>query len=227
MTDHDQSANAWEDSNRLAGALIVARLPSVNVFPAEESRPYDFGPSFHHDLDLSVLVTIRRAHETQRAKKSVRTQVQDDGVERSEQHSNSGKEPSIRQKIFREMTQVLREDQDQRKNTGANRAATWKSSAPGGRDVADIATLTGNSANAELAAGQRSLTASGIWILLPSNFTNICYIKVINRRRKFFTQYNVPRAIELAASCIGWGSDHTSTSTQRTEVRNARFRDCR
>lgn len=56
------------------------------------------------------------------------------------------------------MTQVLREDQDQRKNTGANRAATWKSSAPGSRDV------TGNSANAELAAGQRSLTVGGMSI---------------------------------------------------------------
>ena len=144
--------------------LIAARLPSLNVLPAEVSRPYDFGgPSFHHDFDLTLLVSIRRAHETQRAKKSVRTQVQDDSNGQPEQHShNSAKEPSIRQKIFREMTQVLREDQDQRKNTGANRAATWKSSAPGGRNIADTAILTGNAANAELAAGQRSLTVSEI-----------------------------------------------------------------
>ena len=166
MTDNVQSANIQEDSDRLAGALIAARLPSLNRFPAEASRPYNFGgPSFHHDFDLTILVSIRRSHETQRAKKSVRTQpeVQDDGNEQLEQHSNSGKEPgpSIRQKIFREMTQVLREDQDRRKNTGANRAATWKSSAPGGRDTADTAILTGNAANAELAAGQRSLTVSG------------------------------------------------------------------
>jgi hypothetical protein len=71
-------------------------------------------------------------------------------------------EPSIRQKLFREMTSVLWEDQDRRKNTGANRAATWKSSAPGGRDTADTATLKGNAANTELAAGQRSLTVSRI-----------------------------------------------------------------
>jgi hypothetical protein len=171
VTDNDQSGSVQEDSDRLAGTLIVARLPSLNVLPAEVSRPYDFGPSFHHDLDLSILVSIRRAHETQRAKKSVRTQVQDDSAERSEQRCNSGKEPSIRQKIFREMTEVLREDQDRRMNTGANRAATWKSSAPGGRDNADTVTLTGNSANAELAAGQRSLTVSAIWMLLLSDFT--------------------------------------------------------
>ena len=162
MTDNDQSANIQEDSERLTSALIAARLPSLNVFPAEASHAYDFNGSFHHDLDLTMLVSIRRTHETQRAKKSVRTQVQDDSNERLEKHSNSRKEPSIRQKIFREMTQVLQEDQDRRKNTGANRAATWKSSAPGGHDNADTATLTGNAANAELAAGQRSLTVSEI-----------------------------------------------------------------
>ena len=175
VTDNEQSANTQEDFSRLAGALIAARLPSLNASTAEASRPYDIGPSFHQDLDLSILVSIRCAHETQRAKKSVRTQVQDDGTERSEQQvltNNGGKEPSIRQKIFREMTQVLREDQDQRKNTGANRAATWKSSAPGGRDIIDTAALTGNSANAELAAGQRSLTVSGIWMLLPGGFVH-------------------------------------------------------
>jgi len=168
--DNDQSANIQEDSNRLAGALMAARLPPLNVFSAEASWPYDFGPSFHHDLDLSILVSIQHAHETQRAKKSVRTQVQDDSAEQSKQHSNGRKEPSICQKIFREMTEVLREHQDQRKNTGANQAATWKSSAPGSHDIADTATLTGNLANTELAASQRSLTVSAIWMLLPRNF---------------------------------------------------------
>jgi hypothetical protein len=101
------------------------------------------------------------------------------------------------------MTQVLREDQDQRMNTGANRAATWKSSAPGGRDIADMVALTGNSANAELAAGQRSLAVSGIWMLLVVVHSLIFIIKVINRRRKFFIQHNAPRAIELADGLVG------------------------
>lgn len=172
VTDNEQTANIQEDSNRLAGALIAARLPSLHSSTAEASRPYDFGPSFHQDLDLSILVSIRRAHETQRAKKSVRTRNQDNGTERSEQQvqTNDEKEPSLRKKIFREMTQVLQEDQDQRKNTGANRAATWKSSAPGGCDLAGTAALTGNLANAEMAAGQRSLTVGGICTLLPGDF---------------------------------------------------------
>jgi hypothetical protein len=58
VTDKEQSANIQEDSNRLVGALIVARLPSLNASTAEVSRPYNFGPSFHQDLDLSILVSI-------------------------------------------------------------------------------------------------------------------------------------------------------------------------
>ena len=171
VTDEEQSASIQEDSSRLAGALIAARLPSLDMSTAEVLRPYDFGLSFYQDLDLSILVSIRHAHETQRAKKSVRTQVHDGTSERSGTPNNaSGKEPSIRPKIFCEMTQVLREDQDQRKNTGANRAANWKSSAPGSREIAVVATLAGNSANAELAAGQRSLTVGGILTAIPSHF---------------------------------------------------------
>ena len=171
MTNEEQSANIQEDASRLTSALIAARLPSLNASTTEASQPYDFSPSFHQDLDLSILVSIRHSHETQRAKKSVRTQAQDDGTERSEPQAltnDSVKEQSVRQKILHEMTQVLWEDQDQRKNTGANWAATWKSSAPGSRDIADAATLTGNSANAELAAGQHSLVVSGIWVMIPS-----------------------------------------------------------
>ena len=75
------------------------------------------------------------------------------------------------------MTQVLREDQEQRKNTGANRAATWKSSAPGGRNIADTAFLTGNAANAEVAAGQRSLTVSEIiYFIFSPRFISIIFI---------------------------------------------------
>ena len=40
-------------------------------------------------------------------------------------------------------------------------------------------------------------------LLLVISFSNIHHIKVINRRRKFFTQYNAPRAIELADALVG------------------------
>ena len=65
ITDKEQSANIQEDYSRLTSALIAARLPSLNASTAEVSRPYDFGPSLHQDFDLSILISIRRAHETQ------------------------------------------------------------------------------------------------------------------------------------------------------------------
>ena len=58
VTDEEQSASIQEDSSRLTGALIAARLPSLDMSTAEVLRPYDFGLSFYQDLDLSILVSI-------------------------------------------------------------------------------------------------------------------------------------------------------------------------
>lgn len=165
QSEDDQASHILEDISRIEGTLLAVRLPPVNVSMAEEVRTFDLSPSFHSDLDLSSLVSIRHAHETKRAKKSVRTHARDGCANEGDTTTTHVvKEPSLRHKILREMNQVLREEQDQRKTTGVNRAATWKSSAPGGRGLDDSATLTGNSANAELAAGQRSLTVS--WALV-------------------------------------------------------------
>ena len=60
------------------------------------------------------------------------------------------------------MNAVLKKEQDQRINTGANRKTTWTASAPGGRSTEQILSLVGNSANAELAAGQWAMNVSEI-----------------------------------------------------------------
>lgn len=63
--------------------------------------------------------------------------------------------------FYKEMNQVLKEEQSQRINVGSNRQSTWKSLAPGGRGSQQVQVLqAGNSANAELAAGNRATTAS-------------------------------------------------------------------
>ena len=157
--------------SRIEGTLLAARLPPVNS-TAEEVRTFDLAPFFHSDLDLSTLVSIRRAHETKRAKKSVRTNTRDGSADEANTKTQGAKEPSLRHKILREMNQVLREEQDQRKTTGVNQAATWKNSAPGGQALDDSAALTGNSANAELAAGQRSLTVSWQLVVLLTCLSN-------------------------------------------------------
>jgi hypothetical protein len=68
------------------------------------------------------------------------------------------KKESVRRRIFKGINKVLREDQAQRINMGTNHKTTWTASAPGGRSASATALLAGNSANAELAAGQRALT---------------------------------------------------------------------
>ena len=73
---------------------------------------------------------------------------------------------SVRRRIFKGINEVLREDQVQRVNTGTNRKTTWTASAPGGRSAGETALLAGNSANAELAAGQRASTVRAQLIIM-------------------------------------------------------------
>lgn len=90
------------------------------------------------------------------------------------------------------MNLVLQEEQDMRKNTGANCIATWTNSAPGGRRGKDIEGLAGNSANAELAAGQRALTVHKICINYTIYHFDCILQKVFNHHLKLFTQLHVP-----------------------------------
>lgn len=160
-TEQEQNDNIEEDISTISMALWASRLPSLNI-SAEITQPFDRPAAFHNELDLSMLVSTRHAHETKRAFKSVRKQVKDGLPENTEPTEKRKKPLSVRQRIFCEMNEVLKEDQDKRINTGANRKATWTNSAPGGRSADQVDSLAGNSANAELAAGQRALTVSTI-----------------------------------------------------------------
>ena len=148
-----------EDIVLLSHALSIARIPPIRIC-AESWRLPDHAPTFAFDFNLSTLVSTRRAHETQRAFNSVRTQFKYDA---SDAPSKEKKEDTpIRRQIYREMNAVLKEEQDRRINTGANRKTTWTASAPGGRSNEEMLSLVGNSANAELAAGQRAMNVSGV-----------------------------------------------------------------
>jgi hypothetical protein len=114
---------------------------------------------------------MREAHETERARKSVRTQMhQHDKV--VEDLDSNDKVP-IRRQIIREMNAILREQQDQGGGTGLERKNRW---APGGRSREEAATLAGNSANAELAAGQRATTVPLIRLYSASRLTIIIHL---------------------------------------------------
>ena len=179
-------------------------------------------PELHNDL-IQFLVGMFVHWNTSHMIPFQQSQLKDNSTKQSEQQAptNGGKELSIHKNIFCEMTQVLKEEQDQRKNTGANLAVTWKCFAPGSHDIACITTLT---ANAEIAAGQHSLMVSEIWCCFPviSHPNNIHWIKVINRHWKLLTQDNTLRAIELADALV---RAQTAMSTWHTQVWNVCFCD--
>ena len=96
-------------------------------------------------MSLSQLVTVRAAHQTKRAAKSIKT--------RSSPQDSDPKpaERTERQRLCAQMAEVVR-----RTGTGLERGVRWTSrTAPGTRSPEEVLTLTGNSANAELAAKER------------------------------------------------------------------------
>lgn len=98
-------------------------------------------------LDLSQLVVARQAHQTKRAANGVKTRVSPKDVTTSDQPQ----EQTDRRRLRAQMTDLIR-----RTGTGLERGVRWKSgTAPGTRSLADVSTLTGNSANAEVVAKER------------------------------------------------------------------------
>ncbi|KAF8229011.1 hypothetical protein L208DRAFT_1483244 [Tricholoma matsutake] len=83
----------------------------------------------------------------------------------------------VKKEIKCQMNVVLRKHSQKAIGTGLERQARWQnSSAPGGRSKNEVAVLTGNSANAELAAGQHAAA-------------------VIHRRLQMLTANHVPQNI--------------------------------
>jgi hypothetical protein len=95
---------------------------------------------------LSPLVTIRRVHQMKRAASSVKTRTNPQDAP-----STAATERTDRQRLCAQMAELIR-----CAGSGLERDARWKSgTAPGTRTVAEVQDLTGNSANAEVAAKER------------------------------------------------------------------------
>ncbi|KAI0708703.1 hypothetical protein C8Q72DRAFT_910638 [Fomitopsis betulina] len=186
LDDGEQELHAEEDRINLEETLSEARslmaatieLPALKLAP-EASAPYE-NVFAHGTFDTSQLVALRQAHETECAKKGVRTmqgiQQQTLKTETAEDSSN-GQQPELKEAacraIMREMAAILREQQDSiGTTTGLNRT------------VRITAKATGNLANAELATGQKAAA-------------------VVRRRDKAFRDHKVPHAARLSDALIG------------------------
>ncbi|KAH9855569.1 hypothetical protein C2E23DRAFT_813848 [Lenzites betulinus] len=206
-TEEERLADAEEESTYLKQTLNATRDEGLQVFlpplnlSAEPIHPFDRSITSASDMDLTPLASIRRAHETDRAKNGTRTKgssTKKGGEATSSSAAGDTQEPtsgktsdslqphethpeaentSIRRAIIRDMYQVLREESDESRadGTGADRHLRWTGSSS--------TTTSGNTANAALAAGQRATA-------------------VVSRRTKIFKEHKIPRFEEVGNARI-------------------------
>lgn len=126
-------------------------LPAL-VLDDEASEPHDLRTVGVGNHDFSILVELRRSHQTRYAAEGVRTR---------DSTRTDGPEESVRCKLIREMNAALRQDQIRAAGTGQDRKLRWQtpargetSSGPGHQQPLPVP--TGNSANAATVASLRT-----------------------------------------------------------------------
>ena len=131
-----------------ADAAIIQNVQSsiVDIPPKKCRNALSVAPGSCATLER--LVELRFSHQTQRAVNSVRS--------RGESKTQGPRDVQVtttaaakRQKLCVQMADVIR-----RSGTGLERCTRWKS-APGTMDPSEVSGLSGNSANAEIAARDR------------------------------------------------------------------------
>ncbi|KAF9472308.1 hypothetical protein BDN70DRAFT_818838 [Pholiota conissans] len=135
------------------GNSIAMRLPPVNV----NDHTNAFELNLDTAVDLSELVRLRFRHQTKQAATGIRTM----GVPSDSTIPSASVKPlTERQRILREFSQILKQQEDQGVGTGLERKFRWKSDAyhqpdtlrSNGQDNAQESSPNGNSANAVAAA---------------------------------------------------------------------------
>lgn len=168
--------------------------------PPDRAAPSDQYP-MQQSFDCSQLVQLRRTHETERAKKSVRTRTT--RLNSGGHGDSDGQRPekpvtkTPRREIIQQMSAILREQQDSIGTTsGLNRITRIQN---------QVAKPAGNSANAELAAGQRAAAVRVFHRHIrrrASNHPSCSCSQVVKRRQKIFTEHQVPYARELSDALL-------------------------
>ncbi|OJT13577.1 hypothetical protein TRAPUB_9876 [Trametes pubescens] len=185
LTSSERAVIVQEDSHTVTEAFAAVSLPALAFEPAEPLRPFDrpLDPGLMN-ADLSTLVAVRQRHETDRARKGIRTRMDDRDHDRPEGDDSAGnRTESARQALIRNIQQVMREEQDRAVGTGIERDARWRTHVTAASKVGE-SIETGNAANAALAAGARAAT-------------------VTKRRLKFFQEQKTPSHQDLADALVG------------------------
>jgi hypothetical protein len=141
------------DSARIAETAEEVRrlLQRLNRSSMEPATPADISPSIV--LDLSILISIRSSHETQRAKQAVRRHAKDEPDEDTDSETGEDVETRRRSQAVMQAGQrfetILREVNKPSDGTGLSRLFHWTGSLPGG-----------NAQNALLAANDKARRVS-------------------------------------------------------------------
>jgi hypothetical protein len=140
-----------EEHARLS--LLVNKLIQLPALVLEDkiSELYDLRTIGAGNRDFSILVELRRLHQTRHAAEGVRTR---------DVAKNNRPGESVRCKLILEMNTLLHQDQDHAPGTSQDRKLRWETPAKGTvspvpelRRPAPV--LTGNSANAATVAALR------------------------------------------------------------------------
>jgi hypothetical protein len=146
--DDDAETEAMAEEYTRLSLLTNGRiqLPPL-VLEDEASESYDIRKLGAGNRDFSVLVELRRSHQTRHAAEGVRTC---DSAE-----TNKPGE-SVRRKLIREMNALLHKNQNRAAGTGQDRKLRWQTPAQGTVDSGPVQVPTGNSANAATVAALKS-----------------------------------------------------------------------
>jgi hypothetical protein len=158
LDDNEVDEAFSEDAEQISHVLskcgnaqaVAASLPPVNV---NETNKYPFDVADPSNIDLSVLTSLRFAHQTKQAASGVRTSKMFHS-EDTQTAPSPKKELTDRQAILKGFSNIIREQGEKGAGTGADRLRRWtgRNPAPGGRisqiDGVDAPGLAaGNSAN--------------------------------------------------------------------------------
>ena len=131
------------------GNAFAASLPPVEI---NEPNKYPFNVADPSSIDLSVLVSLRFAHQTKQAASGVRTSKT---CHLEDTQTAPKKEMTNRQAILKGFSNIIHEQGEKGVGTGADRLRRWtgRNPAPGGRvsqidGVEAPEPAAGNSANA-------------------------------------------------------------------------------
>ncbi len=147
---------AEEESQAVTEALnaVSRRLPPLSIPTADPIRPFDrhLG-SVTLNTDFSQLVSLRRQHESNRAKSAVRKGHSNSSQLGGDEQPAQSRKETAQQALIREMQQAVRQEQERGVGTGLERDARWKARYTSNDTYG---TMAGNVGNALLAAGARA-----------------------------------------------------------------------